>query len=150
MTQEQIEAVLTGLPDVRVQQVGTLWQVGVANHVGAREDGLGLAHDLRALHEAGQQRAEETPVPIGEMEEPEDIVIPQFLSPSDPLDSVPESLLDLVEPEETAEQMQARLWAMWRELNGKLMLGLASTEEIALHTKLHNELHWFAPPVEGE
>lgn len=94
--------------------------------------------------------ATETPMPIGEMEEPEDIVIPQFLSPSDPLDSVPESLLDLVEPEETAEQMQARLWALWRELNGKLMLGLASAEEIALHTKLHNELHWFAPPVEGE
>ena len=93
--------------------------------------------------------AEETPVPIGEMEEPEDIVIPQFLSPSDPLDSVPESLLDLVEPEETAEQMQARLWAMWLELNGKLMLGLASSEEIALHTRLHNELHWFAPPVDN-
>ena len=93
--------------------------------------------------------AEETPVQVGQLEEPEDIVIPQFLSPSDPLDSVPESLLDLVEPEETAAAMQARLWAMWLEINGKLMLGLASQEEIALHTRLHNELHWFAPPVDN-
>ena len=45
--------------------------------------------------------------------------------------------------------MQARLWALWLEINGKLMLGLASQEEIALHTRLHNELHWFAPPVDN-
>jgi hypothetical protein len=31
-----------------------------------------------------------------------------------------------------------------------LMLGLATTEETALHSRLHNELHWFAPPIEGE
>jgi hypothetical protein len=30
------------------------------------------------------------------------------------------------------------------------MLNLASPEEIALHTKLHNDLHWIAPNIEGE
>ena len=91
--------------------------------------------------------AEETPVPIGEMEVPEEIEIPPFLAP-DPVEGIPDALLELAEPGETAAAMQARLWALWLEINGKLMLGLASQEEIALHTRLHNELHWFAPPVD--
>jgi hypothetical protein len=91
----------------------------------------------------------EEPVPIGEMEIPEEIEIPRFLAP-DPLEDVPESLQDLAEPDETPEAMQARIWALWLQLNGKLMLGLATTEETALHSRLHNELHWFAPPIEGE
>lgn len=93
--------------------------------------------------------ATETPMPIGEMEIPEEIEIPRFLAP-DPLEDVPESLQDLAEPGETALEMQARLWSLWLELNGKLMLGLATTDETALHSRLHNELHWFAPPIEGE
>jgi hypothetical protein len=92
---------------------------------------------------------EATPMPIGEMEIPEEIEIPRFLAP-DPLEDVPESLQDLAEPGETPEAMQARMWSLWLELNGKLMLGLATTEETALHSRLHNELHWFAPPIEGE
>ena len=92
--------------------------------------------------------AEETPVPIGEMEVPEEIEIPRFLAP-ETVTAVPEGLIDLAEPGETAAAMQARLWALWLEINGKLMLGLASQEEIALHTRLHNELHWFAPPVDN-
>jgi hypothetical protein len=70
--------------------------------------------------------------------------------PLDPLEDVPAGLLDLAEPGETALEMQARLWSLWLELNGKLMLGLATTDETALHSRLHNELHWFAPPIEGE
>lgn len=92
---------------------------------------------------------EEAPMQVGQLEEPEEIEIPRFLAP-DPLESVPASLLDLAEPDETPEAMQARLWSLWLELNGKLMLGLATPEETALHSRLHNELHWFAPPVEGE
>ena len=91
--------------------------------------------------------AEETPVPVGEMEVPEEIDIPRFLAP-ELVTAVPDGLMDLAEPGETASAMQARLWALWLEINGKLMLGLASQEEIALHTRLHNELHWFAPPVD--
>jgi hypothetical protein len=169
MTQEQIQAVLTGLPDVCVQQVGTLWQIRVGNHAGARADGVSLAQDLRTMYEAEHLRTpevqvieadpvieqpaieveQEEPMPIGEMEIPEEIEIPRFLAP-DPLEDVPASLLDLAEPDETPEAMQARMWSLWLELNGKLMLGLATTEETALHSRLHNELHWFAPPIEGE
>jgi hypothetical protein len=90
---------------------------------------------------------EETLVQVGHMDEPEPIEIPRFLAP-DVSGDIPAGLIELAEPGETAAEMQARLWALWLEINGKLMLGLASTDEIALHTRLHNELHWFAPPVD--
>jgi hypothetical protein len=90
---------------------------------------------------------EEAPVQVGHMDEPEPIEIPRFLAP-DVSGDIPAGLIELAEPGETAAEMQARLWALWLEINGKLMLGLASQEEIALHTRLHNELHWFAPPVD--
>jgi hypothetical protein len=86
---------------------------------------------------------------VGQDAEPEPIEIPRFLAP-DPLEGIPDALRALAEPGETIAQMQARLWELWREMNGKLMLNLASPEEIALHTRLHNELHWIAPPIEGE
>jgi hypothetical protein len=91
--------------------------------------------------------AEETPVQVGHMDEPEPIEIPRFLAP-DVSGDIPAGLIELAEPGETAAEMQTRIWALWLEINGKLMLGLASTDEIALHTRLHNELHWFAPPVD--
>ena len=91
--------------------------------------------------------AEETPVQVGQLEVPEEIDIPRFLAP-ELVTAIPDGLIELAEPGETAAEMQARLWALWLEINGKLMLGLASTDEIALHTRLHNELHWFAPPVD--
>lgn len=84
-----------------------------------------------------------------DMEIPEEIEIPRFLAP-DPLEDVPVSLQHLAEPGETVAEMQARLWELWREMNGKLMLNIATPEEIALHTRLHNELHWIAPLIEGE
>ena len=93
------------------------------------------------------QPAEEIPVQVGQLEVPEEIEIPRFLAP-DVSGDIPAGLIELAEPGETAAAMQARLWALWLEINGKLMLGLASSEEIALHTRLHNELHWFAPPVD--
>jgi hypothetical protein len=90
---------------------------------------------------------EEAPMQVGHMDEPEPIEIPRFLAP-DVSGDIPAGLIELAEPGETAAEMQARLWTLWLEINGKLMLGLASTDEIALHTRLHNELHWFAPPVD--
>lgn len=146
----QIETILAGLPDVKVTQVASLWQVNLGGLSGARADGVGLAHDLKAQYEYIRPRpVAETPVPIGEMEIPEEIEIPRFLAP-DPLEGIPDALRVLAEPGETIPEMQARLWTLWREMNGKLMLNLASPEEIALHTRLHNELHWIAPPLEGE
>ena len=91
---------------------------------------------------------EEIPVQVGQLDEPEPIEIPRFLAP-DPLEGIPAGLIELAEPGETSAQMQSRLWALWLEINGKLMLGLASSEEIALHSRLHNELHWFAPPIDS-
>ena len=91
---------------------------------------------------------EEIPVQVGQLDEPKPIEIPRFLAP-DPLEGIPAGLIELAEPGETSAQMQARLWALWLEINGKLMLGLASSEEIALHSRLHNELHWFAPPIDS-
>jgi hypothetical protein len=82
---------------------------------------------------------EEAPMQVGHMDEPELIEIPRFLAP-DVSGDIPAGLIELAEPGETAAEMQARLWALWLEINGKLMLGLASQEEIALHTRLHNEL----------
>jgi hypothetical protein len=82
-------------------------------------------------------------------DEPEDVAIPPFLT-SDPMDAVPDALRMLAEPGESAQAMQARLWSLYLELNGKLMLNLASPEEIALHSQLHNDLHWIAPTIEGE
>ena len=91
---------------------------------------------------------EEVPMQVGQLDEPEPIEIPRFLAP-DPLEGIPAGLIELAEPGETSAQMQTRLWALWLEINGKLMLGLASSEEIALHSRLHNELHWFAPPIDS-
>jgi hypothetical protein len=144
---EKIKAILKDVPPhlVKIAEVGTLWQVTLERHCDAGEDGEAIARDL--LSRWQWERAKEAPVK--DMEEPEPIEIPRFLAP-DPLQNVPDALRGLAEPGETTQAMQARLWALWRELNGKLMLNLASPEEIALHTKLHNELHWIAPPVEGE
>ena len=96
----------------------------------------------------GSQIVEET-VQVGQTDEPDDLEIPRFLAP-DPLESVPDLLRTLAEPGEGVEAMQARLWALYLELTGKLMLNLASPEEIALHGRLHNHLHWIAPPLEGD
>lgn len=149
----QILQILTGLPDVKVTQVSSLWQISLGGLSGARADGVGLAHDLKAQYEYIRPRPipqpVEVPVQVGHMEIPEEIEIPRFLAP-DPLEGIPDALRALAEPGETVPEMQARLWTLWRELNGKLMLNLAGSEEIALHTRLHNELHWIAPPIEGE
>ena len=143
----EIEEILSGITDKAINQVGPLWQIRVGGRAGARVNGIGLAREL--LQEHVSAPIEEAPVQVGQMDEPEPIEIPRFLAP-DPLEGIPDGLRVLAEPGETIAQMQARLWELWREMNGKLMLNLASPEEIALHTRLHNELHWIAPPIEGE
>lgn len=142
---DKAQAILEGVPDVRITPVGALWHVTAGALSGARGDLFGLCEDLKAQYHRRSERGGIHPA----FAEPEPIEIPRFLAP-DPLENVPASLLDLAEPGETPHQMQTRLWVLWREMNGKLMLALASPEEIALHTRLHNELHWIAPPLEGE
>jgi hypothetical protein len=143
----EIEAILSGITDKAINQVGHLWQIRVGGRAGARVDGIGLAREL--LQEHVSAPIEEAPVQVGQDAEPEPIEIPRFLAP-DPLEGIPDQLRALAEPGETVAAMQARLWVLWRELNGKLMLNLAGPEEIALHGRLHNQLHWIAPPLEGD
>ncbi len=154
---EQIETILAGVPDVHVQEVSTLWQIRIGNHAGAREDGMSLARDLKALYLA-ERRA---------MDEPEPVEIPEFLldpepdpvpepepidvAPSDPApaepaptQAVPEGLIDLVRENEPYGDTQTRLWDLYLELNGKLMLGLATEEDAKLHTRLHGHLAWIS------
>jgi hypothetical protein len=147
----EIEAILSGITDKTINQVGHLWQIRVGGRAGARVDGIGLAHELLQEYAKPQPVVElvEVPMQVGYMDEPEPIEIPPFLTP-DPMDAVPDALRLLAEPGETAQAMQARLWSLYLELNGKLMLNLASPEEIALHSRLHNDLHWIAPTIEGE
>ena len=147
---EQIETILAGVPDVHVQEVGTLWQIRIGNHAGAREDGMSLARDLKALYFA-ERRA---------MDEPEPVEIPEFLLEPEPVpeavaepepvlpvpepESIPPELLDLVREDEAYGDTQTRLWELYLELNGKLMLGLATEEDAKLHTRLHGHLAWIS------
>jgi hypothetical protein len=86
---------------------------------------------------------EEEAMPIGEMEVPEEIEIPAFLA-TDPPESIPPELLDLVREDEAYGDTQTRLWELYLELNGKLMLGLATEEDARLHTRLHGHLAWIS------
>lgn len=157
---EQIDAILAparaaGLK-ITVDKNKRYWAINVNGHAGARPDGISLATEL--MQDAIKPPAAPKPVPapkepepvqVGHKEEPEDLEIPRFLAPS-PEATVPTDLQALVEPGETTRGTQERLWKLYLELQGKLMLGLASTEEIGLHTILHGHLHWLAPPLEGE
>jgi hypothetical protein len=152
---EQIETILAGVPDVHVQEVGTLWQIRIGNHAGAREDGIGLARNMLAMHQA-RERAMDEPVPVEIPAfllepEPEPEPVPEaaeepepVLPKPDPVETVPESLLDLVRENEPYGETQTRLWELYLELNGKLMLGLATEEDAKLHTRLHGHLAWIS------
>ena len=140
---DQIETILQDLPNVHIDKVGNLWQIRIGSHAGAREDGLSLARDMLAMHQA-RERAMEEPVPVEipafllEPEEPEPVL------PAPEPESVPEALLDLVRENEPYGETQTRLWELYLELNGKLMLGLATEEDARLHTRLHGHLAWIS------
>jgi hypothetical protein len=111
---------------------------------------MSLARDLKALYLA-ERRA---------MDEPEPVEIPEFLLEPEPVpeavaepepvlpvpepESIPPELLDLVREDEAYGDTQTRLWELYLELNGKLMLGLATEEDARLHTRLHGHLAWIS------
>jgi hypothetical protein len=144
----QIEEILSGLPGVKVCQVGNLWQIRIGSHAGAREDGLSLARDMLAMHQA-RERAMAEPVPV-EIPAfllepvPEAVAEPEPVLPVPEPETVPEALLDLVRENEPYGDTQKRLWELYLELNGKLMLGLATEEDARLHTRLHGHLAWIS------
>ena len=152
MTQDEIDAQRQRKHKARAILSGSDWVVARALETSVMgPEWCTWRDEVRKIANTGEGEIPPEPArrPNVHAEKPEPIEIPRFLAP-DPLEDVPESLQDLAEPDETPEAMQARMWSLWLELNGKLMLGLATTEETALHSRLHNELHWFAPPIEGE
>jgi hypothetical protein len=143
---DQIALIIADCPDTAIDQIGNLWRVRVERHCDAGEDGVAVAERLMGLWRWEKQ---EDTMQVGHMDEPEDLEIPRFLEPEpDPL--IPAELHSLSEPGETVREMQARLWLLYLELQNKVMMALASREEIRLHTTLHGHLNWLAPPLEGD
>ena len=149
---QQIENILQGLPSVTVNQTGNLWQISIADLTGVSEDGIFLAHNLKAQHENrkvfGRYR-------FGDFfnkrheSEPKDIAISAFLNEPEPIEAVtpetiPPALSDLIRENEAYGEAQARLWALYVGLQNKLMLGLASEADARLHTRLHGHLAWIS------
>jgi len=101
-------------------------------------------------------RAMEAPVPVEipafllepevpeavEEPAPNPVAEPEAILPEP--ESIPPELLDLVREDEAYGDTQTRLWELYLELNGKLMLGLATEEDARLHTRLHGHLAWIS------
>lgn len=102
--EKQIKAVLSGLPDVKVEQVANLWRVKIGGLSGAREDGVGLARELRAKYE--YIRARERPVPVDIPVE-----IPAFMTFPDDPEPEPEAIRTDPRDEEIAA-LKAKLAEM--------------------------------------
>jgi hypothetical protein len=51
---DQILQILKGYPGVKAEQVGKFWKVSVGPYGGARENGVSLAHDLKAQYDYQQ------------------------------------------------------------------------------------------------
>lgn len=77
------------------------------------------------------------------LEQPEDLEIPRFLAPATE-ETVPTELQALAEPGETTRQTQDRLWKLYLELQSKIMMALASADEIRLHERLHTHMNWLS------
>lgn len=141
---------------------GRYWEVWIGDSAGGRADGVALAKEL-AEHHLRQNRPRTIyapeldamqmerpkPVQVGHMDEPDDLEIPRFLAPP-PAESVPTDLQALAEPGETVEQTRSRLWALYRELQNKIMMALASREEVRLHERLHIHMGWLAAADERD
>ena len=125
----QIESILAGVPH-EVTQVKDLWRINVGEHVGARKDGVSLAHDLLALHNykrppmgQGQRIAHPEPVSVsGEAERgaPPEVELP-------PEVPTPEVVEKVVENPETQERLAEALRKL-SEAEAKLEAKKAGTD----------------------
>lgn len=163
---DKIKAILRECPDHSINQVGPLWQLRAGRHSGARENGVSLAQDLLA-----KWRTDPQPVIDYHMDrdgsleelmrnpyadEPVPVEIPAFLQDAEDVaalkaelaalkaerDEVPEGLKEFVREGEPHGEAQTRLWKLYTELTGKMMLKLATSEETRTHTRLHGALYW--------
>lgn len=155
--QKEIEAILAPAREaglvVRVEKNKRYWGIHVNGRAGARADGISLARELMQDAIAPPEAApapkpkRTPPMQVGHSDEPNDLEIPRFLAPP-PVESVPTDLQALAEPGETTEQTRTRLWALYRELQNKIMMALASREEMRLHERLHIHMGWLAAAEE--
>ena len=161
--QNEINAILApakakGL-DTGAEQIGTLWQIWVGSHAGARENGTSLARELMRLAMPELVKAEPEPAlkpATFHTAKPEPVEIPRFLrddTEAEALraevaalkaerDAIPESVKEFIREGEPFGEAQSRLWQLYNTLTGKLMSGLASSEEARMHSRLHGALYW--------
>jgi hypothetical protein len=148
---DQIESILAGVPH-EVTQVKDLWRINVGEHVGARKDGVSLAHDLLALHNYKRP-------PMGQGERiahPEPSVSGEEMrgaAPEAPATPEPPTVIEktvevekIVENPETQERLAEALRKL-SEANAKL-------EEKRAYTgpppECADEIDWSAPPKERQ
>ena len=148
----EIQRILKGTPH-RIEQVEHLWQIRIGKHSGARKDGVSLARDLLAKWKLDPGPAAQ---PNKHTAAPEPVEIPAFLHDAEDVaalkaelaalkaerDEVPEGLKEFVREGEPHGEAQTRLWKLYTELTGKMMLKLATSEETRTHTRLHGALYW--------
>ena len=148
----EIQRILKGTP-YRIEQVEHLWQIRIGKHAGARKDGVSLARDLLAKWKLDPGPAAQ---PNKHAAAPEPVEIPAFLHDAEDVaalkaelaalkaerDEVPEGLKEFVREGEPHGEAQTRLWKLYTELTGKMMLKLATSEETRTHTRLHGALYW--------
>ncbi len=134
--QKQIEAILSGVKDKKIEQVGPYWQIRVGSRAGARENGVSLARDLLKEHqedvaavppeplitpqadELAKLRARIAELEAEKLKPADDIAVPEFLK-----EPIPHELTDLIDPVDTPVQSNEKLLARLREVLG--LIGLA-------------------------
>lgn len=151
--------------DAGAEQIGDLWQIWIGDHAGARENGVQLAKELaeRVMRDR-RPKAPFSPAPDAMARPktsaytapPEPVEIPRFLrddAEAEALraevaalkaerDAIPESVKEFIREGEPFGEAQSRLWQLYNTLTGKLMSGLASSEEARMHSRLHGALYW--------
>jgi hypothetical protein len=159
----QIEAILSGVKDKKIEQVGPFWQIKVGARAGARENGVSLARDLLREH---REDVGETapPVPVTDYDaiianlkaqlsakpafephaEPEPVEMPDFLkAPEAP----PAELADLFDPADTVPESNEKLLVRLREVLGLIGLaedagGRAAPELYRRKDRLESGIRW--------
>jgi hypothetical protein len=162
----QIETILSGVKDKKIEQVGPFWQIRVGARAGARENGVTLAHDL--LQEHREDVGEIAPTPpatdydaiiaslkaqLAEAQakavfephaEPEPVVMPEFLkAPEAP----PADIADLFEYADTPAETNEKLLVRLREVLGLIGLaedagGRAAPELYRRKDRLESGIRW--------
>lgn len=153
----EIREILSGLPDVQVKPVATLWSISIGGTLSGSSEPKGAkALAIRMRQQWEHIRDRERAGQNVHFAVPEPVEIPAFLQDAEDVeaikaelaalkaerDEVPEALREFVREGEPHGEAQTRLWKLYTELTGKMMLKLATSEETRTHTRLHGALYW--------